>query len=528
LSGPHSRLDHIVTLGRHYNFMDGAVTAAKHYDVAIIGGGINGAGIARDAAGRGLSVFLAEQGDLASATSSASTKLIHGGLRYLEGFHFRLVRESLLERARLMELAPHLVHPARFVMPHVAGLRSAWVLRAGFFLYDWLGGRGALPGSRSLDLRDDPAGVPLKPEFRTAFEYSDCVTDDARLVVANAMGAREKGAVIRTRMRCVSARREEKFWQLVLQSGGKRETVAARTLVNAAGPWVARVLENVLRQTPPTGIRLVKGSHIVLPRLHAHDRAYVFPGDDRRIVFAIPYADNFTLIGTTDIEVPAHEANVTASSEEILYLCRIASNFFRTPVKPSAVRWTYAGVRTLVDDGKARASDVTRDYWIDVNGSYGEPPLVSVFGGKLTTYRILAEKAVERLQHWLTLGPSWTAREPLPGGDLGPGGLDTLIASLRDAHPFLSPAHARRLARNYGTRAWSVVAEARSIEDMGPRLVGDLHRRELDYLREQEWAVTAEDVLWRRTKLGLSASTTEMAALEAALAPGAPTESVVS
>lgn len=502
--------------------MDGAVTAKSLYDVAIIGGGINGAGIARDAAGRGLSVFLAEQGDLASATSSASTKLIHGGLRYLEGFHLRLVRESLLERARLMALAPHLVRPARFVMPHVEGLRSAWMLRAGFVLYDWIGGSQPLPKSRRLDLRDDPAGAPLRPDFRMGFEYSDCIADDARLVVANAIGARDKGAVIRTRTRCVSARREDKLWHLVLQSGGKRETMIARTLVNAAGPWAARVLENVLRQKPRKGVRLVKGSHIVLPRLHAHDRAYVLPSDDRRLVFAIPYADDFTLIGTTDIEVAAHEADATASSEEILYLCRAASNLFRAPVKPSAVKWTFAGIRTLVDDGRKRASEVTRDYWIDVNGSYGEPPLISIFGGKLTTYRVLAEKAVERLQHWLTLGPRWTAGEPLPGGDLGAGGLDALIASLRDVHPYLGLAHIRRLARSYGSRAWSVLGDAKRLEDLGPRLVGDLHKVELDYLRAHEWAVVREDILWRRTKLGLTASESEIAALDAALAADAP------
>jgi glycerol-3-phosphate dehydrogenase len=488
------------------------------YDLAVIGGGINGVGIARDAAGRGLSVFLAEQGDLASATSSASTKLIHGGLRYLEHFRFRLVRESLLERERLLALAPHLVRPARFVMPHVKGFRPAWKLRAGFALYDWFGGTQNLPGTRVLDLNDDPAGVPLKSGFGLGFEFSDCVTDDARLVIANAIGAREKGAVIRPRTRCVSARREGGRWHLVLQSAGKRETVTARTLVNAAGPWVSSVLENILRQKPGAGVRLVKGSHIVLPRLHAHDRAYLLPNDDGRFVFVIPFAGDFTLVGTTEVEVSEHSTEVAASSEEILYLCNAVSSFFRIPVKPSSVKWTYAGVRTLVDDGSRKASEITRDYWIDAQGDYGEPPLVSIFGGKLTTYRSLAEKAVDRLRHWLNIGPAWTHLEPLPGGDLGVGGLDELIAAIRTVHPYVAAPHARRLARNYGTRVWTVLGDAKRADDLGPRIAADLHMGELDYLRREEWASTAEDILWRRTKLGLTANESELESLHAALA----------
>jgi glycerol-3-phosphate dehydrogenase len=326
------------------------------YDLAIIGGGINGCGVARDAAGRGLSVFLAEQGDLASATSSASTKLIHGGLRYLENFHFRLVRESLRERDHLLTLAPHLVRPVRFVMPHVRGMRSAWTLRAGFALYDWFGADERLPRTRALDLADDPAGAPLKSGFGLGFEYSDCIADDARLVIANAIDAREKGAEIRTRTRCAAARREDGRWHLVVQSGGKRETITARALVNATGPWVARVIETVVRRRPGGNARLVKGSHIVLPRLHAHDRAYVLQNDDGRFVFAVPFADDFTLVGTTEIEVSGDAGEVAASSDEILYLCRAASAFFRAQVKPSKVKWTYAGVRTLIDDGSSKPS----------------------------------------------------------------------------------------------------------------------------------------------------------------------------
>jgi glycerol-3-phosphate dehydrogenase len=494
------------------------------FDLAIIGGGINGCGIARDAAGRGLSVILVEQGDLASATSSASTKLIHGGLRYLEHFHFRLVRESLRERERLLALAPHLVRPVRFVMPQVPGMRPTWMLRAGFLLYDWFGAGRSLPRSRVLDLADDPAGVPLKSGFGLGFEYSDCVTDDARLVIANAIAAREKGAVIRPRTRCVAARREDGLWHLVLQSGGKRETVTARALVNAAGPWVARVVETVLRRRPGAHVRLVKGSHVVLPRLHAHDRAYLLQNDDRRFVFAVPFADDFTLVGTTEIELPRDATEATASSEEILYLCRAASAFFRTQVRPSQVRWTFAGVRTLVDDGSRKPSEVTRDYWIDIDGSHGDPPLLSLFGGKLTTYRSLAEKVMDRLQPWFALGPAWTQHEPLPGGDLGPGGIDGLIASLREVHAYLSEAHARRLARTYGTRAWSLLGDAKRIEDLGQRVVADLYSAELEHLCTQEWAASADDVLWRRTKLGLVATEGEIETLHAAIARSAPAE----
>jgi glycerol-3-phosphate dehydrogenase len=490
------------------------------YDLAIIGGGINGVGIARDAAGRGLSVFLAEQGDLASATSSASTKLIHGGLRYLEHFRFRLVRESLLERERLLAMAPHLVRPARFVLPHVKGGRPAWKLRAAFKLYDWFGGTRSLPGTRVLDLADDPAGAPLKSGFGLGFEYSDCVTDDARLVVANAIGAREKGAVISPRTRCVSARREGGRWHLVLQSAGKRETVTARALVNAAGPWVTRVLENVLRDKPGTGVRLVKGSHIVLPRLNAHDRAYLLPNDDGRFVFVIPFAEDFTLVGTTEVEVSEHSTEVAASSEEILYLCNTVGNFFREPVKPSSVKWTFAGVRTLVDDGSRTASEVARDYWIDAQGARGAPPLISIFGGKLTTYRSLSEKVVDRLKTWISLGPAWTHEEPLPGGDVGGGGVGELIAAIQAVHPYITAQHARRLAHSYGTRAWTVLGDAKCAEDLGPRIVSDLHAGELDYLRREEWASTPEDILWRRSKLGLVASAGEVEALRVALAGG--------
>ena len=496
------------------------------YDLAIIGGGINGCGIARDAAGRGLSVLLVEQGDLGSATSSASTKLIHGGLRYLEHFKFHLVRESIAERERLLQLAPHLVRPMRFVLPYVRGARPAFMLRLGFALYDWIGGRNTLPGSRVLDLADDPAGAPLKPGSHLGFEFSDCVVDDARLVIANAIGAREKGAEIRPRTRCVTARREDGRWHLVLQACGKREIATARSLVNAAGPWVARVLETVLRRPSRIRIRLVKGSHIVVPRLHAHDRAYIMQNDDRRLVFAIPFAGDFTLIGTTEIDVSGDPTYAAATAEEILYICRAANAFFRVPVEPSKVKWTYAGVRALVDDGSGKPADVTRDYVLEVDGRYGEPPLISVFGGKLTTYRSLAEKVVAKLEHLFIPEPAWTGSVPLPGGDLGPGGIEELVAGLRARYSFLSEAQARRWARAYGTRAWKILGDAKRRDDLGTRLVGDLHAAELDYLRREEWASTADDVLWRRTKLGLGASAAEVAALKAALSPAAQPETL--
>jgi glycerol-3-phosphate dehydrogenase len=489
------------------------------YDLAVIGGGIHGCAVARDAAGRGLSVLLVEQGDLGSATSSASTKLIHGGLRYLEHFQFRLVRESLRERERLLRLAPHLVRPMRFVVPQVAGARPAWLVRLGLFFYDHLA-RTRLEKSTRIDLADDPAGVPLKRGLRLAFEYSDCVVDDSRLVIANAIGARERGAVIRTRTRMIAARREDGRWQLVLHSGGERETATARALVNAAGPWAGTVLEGAVRRPSATRLRLVKGSHIVVPRLAAHDRAYVFQNFDGRVIFAIPYAGAFTLIGTTDLDMAGDPSRPAASAEEILYLCRAASDVFRTPVEPANLAWTFSGVRPLIDDGSRRPDDVTREYRMEVDGGYGEPPLVTIFGGKLTTARRVAEQAIDRLRHWLVLNRAWTGDTPLPGGDLGPGGVDELTRHLRLEYPFLVEAHAARLARTYGTRARKILTTAETLDELGPRLVADLHQAELDYLRSEEWAATTEDVLWRRTKLGLTASAAEVEAVAAALGPG--------
>jgi glycerol-3-phosphate dehydrogenase len=358
------------------------------------------------------------------------------------------------------------------------------------------------------------------------FEFSECVVDDARLVIANGIGAREKGAVIRTRTRCAAARREGERWHLILQKAGGRETATARALVNASGPWAAHLLETVLRRPARTRVRLVKGSHIVVPRLHAHDRAYLMQNDDQRFVFAIPFAGDFTLIGTTEIDVAGDPTHAAASAEEILYLCRAANAFFRVPVEPSKVKWTFAGVRALVEDGSAKSTDTSRDYVLEVDGGYGEPPLVSVFGGKLTTYRSLAEKVVSRLAHWFVLGPTWTGVAPLPGGDFDEGGIEELITELHTRHPYLTEAHARRWAHAYGTRVWKVFDDRKRLEDLGPRLVGDLYAAELDYLRREEWASTVDDVLWRRTKFGLIANAAELVALKAMLEPAAPAETL--
>ncbi len=482
----------------------------KEFDVAIIGGGINGCGIARDAAGRGLSVLLVEQGDLASGTSSASSKLIHGGIRYLENYDFRLVREALRERELLLKNAPYLVRPMRFVIPHVASMRPAWMMKIGIRLYDFLAGRSVLPRSRVLDLADDPAGAPLRAAGGVGFEYSDCVTDDARLVVVNAIDARERGADIRTRTRLVSARRAGQRWELVLSAGGTRDTAHARALVNAAGPWAAHVLDAIVKTEKRVKMRLVKGSHIVYPRLYSHDRAYLMQNDDGRVVFAIPFAEKYTLLGTTDVETSGDPMHAAASAEEIQYLCRVAERFFRTSVEPSRVVWTYAGVRPLIDDGKGSASKVSREYEIVSDAGYGEAPLLSLIGGKLTAFRAMSEDVVDKLGHWFAMRGRWTADEPLPGGDLGERGLEGLLSDLALSHAYLPASAARRLALSYGRRAMNLLGDAKRIEDLGPRLVGDLHLRELDYLQKQEWAKTAEDVLWRRTKLGLGAAEREI------------------
>jgi glycerol-3-phosphate dehydrogenase len=491
---------------------------ATAYDLAVIGGGINGCGIARDATGRGLKVFLCEQGDLAGATSSASTKLIHGGLRYLEYYEFRLVREALIEREVLLRAAPHIIRPVRFVLPRRAGMRPGWLIRIGLFLYDHLGGRDILPGTRSLDLRRDEAGKPLKPDLTSAFEYSDCWVEDARLVALNALDAAEHGAVIRTGTRFLGATRKPGGWQIELQdvASGNRSEIEAKAIVNAAGPWVGEVLVKRLGLGTEAKVRLVKGSHIVVRKLFDHDRAYIFQNEDGRIVFAIPYEHDFTLIGTTDVDEHGDPGHVAISSAETDYLCASANRYFLKTIAPADVVYSYAGVRPLYDDGASEAKAATRDYVLELEAPEGQAPLLNVFGGKITTYRRLSESALAKLAHHLPpMTAPWTARAPLPGGDFPVGHVERVAEGLRAAAPFLSPEHARRLARSYGTRAIRIVEGARSPEDLGQKFGADLYEREVVYLIENEWARAAQDVLWRRSKLGLHIGPEDVKALEA-------------
>ncbi len=474
-------------------------------DILVIGGGVNGAGIARDAAGRGYSVLLCEKGDLASATSSASTKLVHGGLRYLEYYEFRLVREALKERETLLRAAPHIIWPLRFVLPYHKGLRPRWMLRAGLFLYDHLGGRDILPPAEGFSLKTDPRGAPLKPMFETAFEYSDCWVEDSRLVVLNAVDARERGATILTQTRVRSVRRADNAFvvEIAAADGAARE-VRARALVNAAGPWVDHVLRQVVRQNaaPRFQLRLVKGSHIIVDRLYEGDHAYIFQNADGRIIFSIPYERRFTLIGTTELPYEGDPAAVAADRAEISYLCAAAGEYFAMPVTPAMVRRTYSGVRPLHDDASSKdASAVTRDYVFDMDGS---PPLLSVYGGKITTYRRLAEHALEKLGEAIgARGGAWTAQAHLPGGDIANADFDLFFAELAREFSWFEQAALRRLARAYGTRARKLLGDARSMADMGEDFGAGLTDREVDYLKREEFAMTADDILWRRTKLEL-------------------------
>jgi glycerol-3-phosphate dehydrogenase len=488
------------------------------FDLAIIGGGVNGCGIARDAAGRGNSVFLCEMNDLASGTSSWSTKLVHGGLRYLEYYEFRLVREALIEREILWQIAPHIIRPLRFVLPHHAGLRPAWLLRLGLFLYDHIGGRKLLPPTRSVDLARDEVGKPLIPgRYHKGFEYSDCFVDDARLVVLTARDAADRGADIRTRTRAVETHQAGGIWRITVEdmASGERSTIAARTLVNAAGPWVEQVLTLGAGVNTRAKVRLVQGSHIVVKKLYDHDRAYMFQNSDGRIVFVIPYQDDFTLIGTTDRDYDGDPAEVKASAEEIGYLCASVSEYLAKPVKPEDVVWTYAGVRPLYDDGASEAKAATREYAFELD-TPGGAPLLSVYGGKITTYRRLAEEALEKLSPYLTGAKAregWTAKAALPGGDMDVSAVAALTAELLRDYPFLTPAHANRLAHAYGTRAAKTLGVAKSPADLGQHFGGTLTESEVRYLMAHEWARTAEDIVWRRSKLGLRMSAPEVTAL---------------
>jgi len=485
------------------------------YDLAIIGGGINGCGIARDATGRGLKVVLAEQGDLAGATSSSSTKLIHGGLRYLEYYEFRLVREALMEREVLLNAAPHIVRPLRFVLPHHRGLRPWPILRLGLFLYDHLGGRKILPPTRSVDLTRDVTGKPLKSEYTRAFEYSDCWVDDARMVVLNARAAADKGASIRPRTKAVKARREGRHWIVTLQNleTGVTSQVTARGLVNTGGPWVSQVLGQVVGMNSPDSIRLVKGSHIVVDKLYDHDECYIFQNADGRICFAIPYERDFTLIGTTDEDHPGDVAKPEISDAERDYLLAAVSEYFKTPVTREMVRWTYSGIRPLYNDGASKAQEATRDYVLKLDAPEGAAPLLSVFGGKITTFRKLAEHVLEKLASFYpAMGPAWTATGKLPGGDFPQAETAERIADFARRHAFLSPVNAHRMFRSYGTLAEEIVGDAKAIGDLGQSF-GLLSEREVNYLMDREWARGAEDILWRRSKLGLHLKDDEQTAL---------------
>lgn len=487
------------------------------YDVIIIGGGVNGCGIARDAAGRGLSVLLAEQNDLGQATSSASTKLFHGGLRYLEYYEFRLVRQALIEREVLLTAMPHIAWPLRFVLPHHKGLRPRWLVRFGLFIYDHLGGRKILPKTKSLDLTSDPAGFPLKDTFERGYEYSDCWVEDSRLVALNARDAADRGATILPRTRVVSAERRGDIWNVTLHDTetGADRVVEAKTLVNAGGPWVEDIIRNRVRMNTSDKIRLVRGSHIVTRKLFEHPKPYIFQQGDGRIVFAIPYETDFTLIGTTDAEHEGDPSTAVCTQEESDYLREAVSEYFEKPVTQEDIVWTYAGVRPLYDDGASSATAATRDYVLKLEGEAGEAPMLNIFGGKITTYRRLSEKAMEHLRVALPdMDPNWTAGVPLPGGDFAVDGVKTLISVLRGGYPFLDMDWALRLVRAYGTDAHRMLGDAQSLDDLGQHFGWSLYEREVRWLMDREWAASADDVLWRRSKIGLRVSKDEAARLD--------------
>ncbi len=510
--------------------------AKEVVDLLIIGGGINGCGIARDAAGRGLSVVLCERGDLAGATSSASTKLFHGGLRYLEYFEFRLVREALIERETLLRAMPHISWPMRFVLPYhqdmrfesdtptskllslvmpwMRGRRPAWLIRLGLFLYDNLGGRKILPGTSTLALTGTREGAPLQDRFSKAYEYSDAWVEDSRLVVLNARDAEARGAQINTRTEVVSASAENGFWQVTVTTEHETKTIRAKMLVNAAGPWVGDVIHGKLRLNSRENVRLVRGSHIVTRKLYEHDKCYFFQGTDGRIIFAIPYEQDFTLIGTTDAEHDDPSRAPVCTDEERDYLCNFASQYFSRPVTADDVIWSYSGVRPLYDDGASSATAATRDYTLKIDRSAGAPVL-NIFGGKITTYRRLAESALEKIGSVLPLAKGkWTAGVALPGGDFAHDGVVALVEGLKRDYPFLTDFWARRLVRAYGTEARAILGHSGDAADLGADFGATLTEAEVRWLMTQEYARTAEDVLWRRSKLGLRLTRDQVVALE--------------
>tara|TARA_R110002096_G_scaffold137245_9_gene290481 strand:- start:5998 stop:7602 length:1605 start_codon:yes stop_codon:yes gene_type:complete len=512
--------------------------STQDVDLFVLGGGINGCGIARDAAGRGLTVALAEMNDLASATSSASTKLFHGGLRYLEYFELRLVREALVERETLLRAMPHISWPMRFVLPYhesmrfeaetptskvlnlvmpwMRGRRPAWLIRLGLFLYDTLGGRKILQATRTLDLTTDPAGRPLKEKFRRAFEYSDCWIEDSRLVALNARDAQARGAQIMVQTKVIAALRKGEHWDITLEDSatGAQRHIQAKMLVNAGGPWVGDIIHNTLRLDTAEGVRLVRGSHIVTKKLFDHDKCYFFQGTDGRIIFAIPYETDFTLIGTTDAEQDDPSVKPVCTPQEQDYLCGFASEYFEKPVTRDDIVWTFSGVRPLYDDGASSATAATRDYTLKVD-SVGGAPILNVFGGKITTYRRLAEHALDKIMPFFgKQSKSWTAGVALPGGDFPVGDVDRLIAELQAGYPFLDVRWAHRLVRAYGTEAVAILGDATSLADLGRDFGATLTGAEVDWLMQKEFARVAEDVAWRRSKLGLRMSKAEIATLD--------------
>jgi len=470
-------------------------------DLLVIGGGVNGTGIAMDAAGRGLNVILCEMADLAAATSSSSSKLIHGGLRYLEHYEFRLVREALNEREALLSNAPHIMWPMRFRLPHQPHLRPAWMIRTGLFLYDHLAKRELLAGSTAIRFDQDS---PLKPEITRGFEYSDGWVDDARLVVLAARKAQQKGACILPRTRCVQARRQGANWVVTLEDSldGRRRSVHARVLVNATGPWVSSLFGDALGLPAPRQIRMVKGSHIVVPRLNRHTEAYILQNADERIVFVIPYEDDFSLIGTTDVDYQGDPAHARISDEETHYLLDVTNKYFRKQLAPEDVIWSYSGVRPLMDDEGGEAQSASRDYAYELDAPDGQPPLISVFGGKITTFRKLAEAVTDAVcRYFPGAGKSWTRNALLPGADFS--SRQQLADELQLNYPWLAPSIARRFVRSYGTDSHHILKHCNGPADLGHAYTDTLHQREVDYLIAHEWALTADDILWRRSKQGL-------------------------
>lgn len=486
------------------------------YDLVVIGGGVNGAGIAADAAGRGLKVLLAEADDLAGATSSASSKLIHGGLRYLEHWEFRLVREALAEREVLLSKAPHIVWPLKFVLPHAEGMRPRPLLKAGLFLYDHLASRRTLGASSSVDLSLDPAGHPLKKQYRHAFTYWDCWVDDARLVVENAKAARSFGAEILTRTPVTALRIENDIWEIVLGVSGSEQTVGARAVINAAGPWVGAVSNLVsFRDHPHPHVNMVKGSHIVVPRIAGADDAYIFQNVDKRVVFALPYESAFTLIGTTDVPFTGDPRTAAVSAAEEDYLVGLANRYFQVTLTTDDIVWRYSGVRPLDDDGSQNPSAASRDYRLDLDP--GPPAILHVIGGKITTYRRLAEAALAKLSpHLPPMKPAWTAAAPLPGGSIGRAGFDKWFMGLRARKPGFAPGELLRLARRYGTETETILGNAQSADALGSKIAG-LSEAEIRYLKTSEWAMTANDALWRRTKAGLHVAASDRARVAGSL-----------